>query len=401
MKSEKHVVIAYHFFAHYRSPVLNEIANSEQFNYIFVGGKADPYAQNKAVIKSSTIADSDKFFEAKCYTFLKKRLLLQPKLLLLPFKKSVSQIIYLGNPRWPMTWISSIIARLMGKKVFFWTHGLYGKETPIKQKVYQLFYKIPHGLMLYGHMSKCLGIQAKLPADRLYVIYNSLDYDKHTHIRKTILQDEIDKTKKELFPDNKDPIVIASARLTKKKNFKLLLEAVICLKNKGHHVNVLLIGDGPEKSSLQKMAEEGGININLYGSCYDEETLARLLMASTVTVMPGEVGLTAMQSLVYGIPVITHDDYAMQMPEWEAVIPGKNGDLFTRNDLGSLTHAIEKWTQKDCDYNRIREDCYRIIDRFYNPQMQLKCIEYALEGQPANDLYASALPIGLQYSPKR
>ena len=42
-----------------------------------------------------------------------------------------------------------------------------------------------------------------------------------------------------------------------------------------------------------------------------------------ITVSPDKVGLTAIHSMAYGRPVITHDNMDRQGPEVEAVIPGR------------------------------------------------------------------------------
>src|SRR5439155_1448825 len=107
-------------------------------------------------------------------------------------------------------------------------------------------------------------------------------------------------------------------------------------------INVLLVGDGPEKESLQSMAARLRIPVKFFGACYDEATLARLTMVAHVTVSPGKIGLTAMQSLAYGTPVITHDDHTAQGPEWEAILPGRTGALFHAGDVRHLASVIKE-----------------------------------------------------------
>ena len=45
-------------------------------------------------------------------------------------------------------------------------------------------------------------------------------------------------------------------------------------------------------------------------------------MAANVTVSPGPIGLTAIQSLTYGVPAITNDEFSTQGPEFETIEPG-------------------------------------------------------------------------------
>jgi glycosyltransferase involved in cell wall biosynthesis len=110
-------------------------------------------------------------------------------------------------------------------------------------------------------------------------------------------------------------------------------------------------------------------------------------MAAHVTVSPGKVGLTALQSLAYGTPVITHDDPEAQGPEWEAIMPGRTGDFFRRGDVADLARVIRAWTREPVLAPAIRSECPRLIERFYNPVFQRRAIDRAVSGAPADDLF--------------
>ena len=123
----------------------------------------------------------------------------------------------------------------------------------------------------------------------------------------------------------------------------MLFEAAAVLQADGCPVDVLIIGDGPERSRLEMIAKNKNINAVFYGACYEETTLARLIMSSNVMVIPGAIGLTVMHSLIYGTPVITHDDPDEQGPEWEAIKSGINGQLFKKGDSSDLAKKIRVW----------------------------------------------------------
>lgn len=83
------------------------------------------------------------------------------------------------------------------------------------------------------------------------------------------------------------------------------------------------------KQQLQQQVKSYNLanNIWFYGACYDEIKNAALIYNADLCVSPGNVGLTAMHSMVFGTPVITHNDFKWQMPEFEAIEPGKTGDF--------------------------------------------------------------------------
>ena len=162
----------------------------------------------------------------------------------------------------------------------------------------------------------------------------------------------------------------------------MLIKAASILNDRGCPCNVLLIGDDSEREKLNKLVMEEGIadRVCFYGACYREEEIAPLIMLSEVCVSPGEVGLTCIHSLVYGTPVISHDNFDRQMPEYEAIRPGHNGDFFKCGDLDHLVCTIRKWLKTDRRRNEIANTCHEVIDRYYNPQRQLESINNAIHG---------------------
>lgn len=118
-----------------------------------------------------------------------------------------------------------------------------------------------------------------------------------------------------------------------------------------------------------------------YGSCYDESVLSDLVFESDLCVSPGNVGLTVIHCFSYGTPVITHGNFAYQMPEAEAIIPGKNGDYFEMDSIEDLGKKIHKWFDSNNTKNRneIRKNCYKVIDEKYNPYYQSRLIDKVLK----------------------
>ena len=152
-------------------------------------------------------------------------------------------------------------------------------------------------------------------------------------------------------------------------------------KNGTVKVNCLIIGDGQMRSQLEKRVLEYHMedSVWFYGACYNAEDLAHLVSCCDICVSPGNVGLTAIECLSYGTPVCSHNDFSNQMPEFEAIIPGKTGDFFKRNDISDMAKVVENWLirypkkSKECI-----NACYDIIDKKYNPYYQINVLKNAL-----------------------
>jgi glycosyltransferase involved in cell wall biosynthesis len=228
-----------------------------------------------------------------------------------------------------------------------------------------------------------IGIKNGFSEDSLYVVYNSLDYETQKTIMAQVKEDRLKHIREEFFSHSDVPVLICTGRLNKSKGFEFLLNAMSELQDQGFRTCLLLVGDGPEWEPLAQIVSDLSLTVHFYGACYDENQLAELIMSANLTVAPGQVGLTAIHSLTYGIPVITHSDPANQGPEWEAIVPGKTGDLFRRGDVHDLASTIHKWCLHPWPDEDARRQCIAVIDHFYNPHFQRQVLNRAVAGLPA------------------
>ena len=264
-----------------------------------------------------------------------------------------------------------------GPKVFLWTHGWYGKESKFQRIIKKFFFSLADGLLLYGNYAKegliKLGVQEK----KLFVIHNSLDYDVQLANREHISETTIYKN----HFNNNHPVLIFLGRLTKIKHLDKLLDAVSILNRRDEKANVVFVGDGEMKDSLQKYAENLGLSetVWFYGECFDEKRNAELLYNADLCVAPGNVGLTAMHSLMFGCPVLTHNDFKWQMPEFESIKEGETGAFFERDNVISMATKISAWIKgPGKERDKIRKACYSEIDNYWTPEYQIDVIENAI-----------------------
>lgn len=262
-------------------------------------------------------------------------------------------------------------------KIIFWTHGWYGRESFIKKIVKKIFFAPADKILLYGNYARNLMIEEGYPTGKLLTIHNSLDHHKQVQIRNEIKPSEIFK---EHFHNDNFTIAFIG-RLTKVKQLDLLIEAIFLLKKQKNNYNVIIIGDGEERELLKKITKEHGLDENVwfYGACYDEKQNAELLYNADLCVSPGNIGLTAMHALVFGCPVLTHNNFAWQMPEFESIKDGITGTFFKQHDKRDLASSISKWFRDNKDKREIiRQACYDEIDNFWTPEFELEVLKKAL-----------------------
>lgn len=289
--------------------------------------------------------------------------------------KEYDKYLMLGTPMCVSLWELCIFLKLFrpNKKIYFWTHGWYGKETITERIIKRCFLHLADELFIYGNYAKDLLLKQGFKSEKMHVIHNSLSYDVQMELRKQMHPTEIYK---EHF-GNDNPVLIFIGRLTPVKQLNMLVQAVADLKDKKQLYNLVFIGDGPERLKLEKMVTDYELldQVWFYGACYDEAINAKLVYNADLCVAPGNVGLTAMHTLMFGCPVITHNDFRYQMPEFEAISPYHTGNFFNRGDQKSLDNVICEWFVVNGKRREsVRHFCYKEIDTKWNPYFQMRVI---------------------------
>lgn len=294
-------------------------------------------------------------------------------------KKDYTDIILQGDIYSITMWTMLVLSKLYRKNIYLWTHGAYGDESFLKRKISVLNTKLATGILLYGNHARELLIKWGVSEKKLHVIYNSLDYDQQLKLRKNVQSSNI--FNEHFGNDNKNIVFIG--RLTKVKKLDQLINTIALLKKDGLNCNLTFVGDGDIKKELLELSKQLGVESNVwfYGACYDEAKNAELLYNADLCVSPGNVGLTAMHAMMFGCPVISNNNFLTQMPEYEAIKEEVTGSFFEENNMDSLSKSIQKWFSAHSDREMIRESCYRVIDKKYNPHIQVKKIEQIINNQ--------------------
>lgn len=289
------------------------------------------------------------------------------------FSKRYDAYILTGNPGIRSNWVIALVARLLGRPVYLWTHGLYGDEKGLKRWKNLTYLRLAGHLLLYGERARRLLLDAGFPAERMAVIYNSLDYERQCVLRSRIGDRGFIRN----YFGNDLPLLVFVGRLTEVKRLDLLLAAMTRLERQGMPCNLVLIGDGPQRDRLAARAEADGLvdQVWFYGESYDEHLIGTFLYHSAACVSPGNAGLTAIHALTFGTPVVTHGTAERQMPEFEAIRPGVTGTLFEEGSVDSLAGAIRPWlAATEAERAATREACEATIEAKFNPERQMEVL---------------------------
>lgn len=362
--------LIYNFAPHYRKGIFTLIDREYDCTWYFGDEKTDIKPLDLSLLHDAHIVNNRRIFgsyywQQGCFSLL--------------FQKRFDTYFILGDTHSLTSWALLYAKKLLcpRKRIYVWTHGWYGKEGWLKRLMKKAYYKMTDGVFLYGNYARGLMIQNGFDGSKLFTLHNSLDYHRQLELRALCKDTGICRT----HFNNANPNLVFIGRLTATKRLDLILDAMATLKDKGEYYNLILIGDGTEKTALQQKAEQLHIanNVWFYGACYDEAENAELIYNADLCVAPGNVGLTAMHSMVFGTPVATHDSFEWQMPEFESIQEGITGTFFKRNDVSSIATSISRWFSDHTDREAVRTACYHEIDTQWTPEFQISVIKEHLQ----------------------
>ncbi len=139
-------------------------------------------------------------------------------------------------------------------------------------------------------------------------------------------------------------LVPSAGRLAKEKNTQTLFRALEILHQRGHNeFHLLVIGDGPQRSKLQKLQRRIG-NISWISYCADSVDLARYYRAANLFVHPGvqeTFGLVALESQACGTPVV-----GIRGSYMDRIICHDQKSWAQKNSPDALADAIEDFSAK-------------------------------------------------------
>lgn len=295
-------------------------------------------------------------------------------------KDEYNQYLMMGHSRNLSTLCFLLLKKLFypRKKAYLWTHGLYGKESKVELLWKKWLFGLADELLIYGDYACNLMVDAGFKPERLHAIHNSLSYDVQLDLRRKMTRSRIYET----YFGNNHCVIIFIGRLLPVKKLNLLVEAVALLKQRGHCYNMVFIGDGSESDKLKGLTDKLNIKnqVWFYGACYDEKVNAELIYNADLCVAPGNIGLTAIHVLMFGCPVVTHNDFSYQMPEFEVIKSDLTGGFFEKGNLVSLADVIQCWfSTHDANRDIVRDDCYKEIDTNWNPKYQMEVIKSIIQ----------------------
>jgi glycosyltransferase involved in cell wall biosynthesis len=259
-------------------------------------------------------------------------------------------------------WLSLIISKVLKIPTFSHGQALYNKPNPslIQKLMFKIATSLSSQYICYTEFSKQTLLNIGINKNKLFVMDNTIvNKTPVTPVKKT------QKTQRLFY----------LGRLREGCNLELLFSALSKLNQDGYALGVDILGDGTQRTELEKTAKSLNLDIKFYGAVYDDQTIADLSMNSTIGIYPGDAGLSIVHYMSLSLIPIVHEDVTKHMgPEPSYIINGENGITFKRNDSDSLALSIKQVIDNPEASKTIAQKAFETYESLANPTMAEKLI---------------------------
>lgn len=261
-------------------------------------------------------------------TFIANQLAVQFPLPEVVFSSTIAVLEF--NPRILSNLWIMICRRKLGRATVLWGHGLSRRlNSPSWAKTIKKWMASESdALIFYSDKGKQDFGSLGIPSEKLFVAYNSVDVQGIGQMDAPAFSQRLH--------------ILFIGRLVIGKKIELLLQGFTsALPRLPAGTKLNIIGDGPHRSNLVAYAKELGClhRINFVGEITDERLLSQYFSQSLLSVYPTAIGLAAIHSLAYGVPILVAKNEP-HGPEVEVLVEGRNCEYFSADDAGDLAKKI-------------------------------------------------------------
>jgi glycosyltransferase involved in cell wall biosynthesis len=340
----------------YRARFFEELAKVKRINFTFLFGKAPNYMKHAAFSKPEDLSIF-KFdyrflplvsYQGKIPTdpFHWKRSFKMFPTLLFEILKGKYDVIIADGAIYPDLVPLLIGCKLTKKPFIVWSGGNMRDNAPrltdplIKKIVYVLVsyvYRRCNAAIAYGTGTKEFLSFLGMNSGKIFIATNTVDNFFFEEMPKTNRK-KIEMLRKELdLRDKKVILYVGSLELRKK--LETLLMTFEKVRTTQHETSLLIVGDGPDKDRLLKLCNKKALNRDVkFVGKVDYFDVPLYYSLSDVFVLPSQGGITVMEAMASGKPVIVSEECNALYSVPGIVRPNENGFIVKKGDF----HSIEK-----------------------------------------------------------
>ena len=189
-------------------------------------------------------------------------------------------------------------ARLFHKPIWIWWGGTIHTERDVdlfRRLVRRVFQLVGDRWITYGQSSTEYLLSLGVKRDRILQSQNSVD------------ENQFRADAEPAWMIQPRPVVLHVGRLVELKGIRSFLDAAAILQRKGYEFSMLLVGDGPDRQTLEHQAREIGLkNVHFQSAQFQEKMLA-VYRSADLAVFPtlqDVWGVVANEAILAGVPML-------------------------------------------------------------------------------------------------
>jgi glycosyltransferase involved in cell wall biosynthesis len=275
----------------------------------------------------------------------------------------------------------SILKHLFRFKLVLWNGGVphrdktkvleYARKIDAKKlgfPTFRTFLKHCDGFVLYSNNAKSFFREYfSIPEEKMFVAPNSPDTNLYWKIREHMAENGSGTEIKQRYSPNGEKILLTLGRLNKERRLDLLLKAYRKISGEYPDVPFVIIGDGPERTPMEKLSCDMGLkNVFFTGEIYDDTELAKYFAYAYA--YAGIASLAVKIAMTMGVPVVGFD-YGLEV---HAVRDGVTGFVVPFGDWEMLADKILFLLKNEETRNSFGRAAESIVQEEINLDMMVK-----------------------------
>jgi glycosyltransferase involved in cell wall biosynthesis len=268
-------------------------------------------------------------------------------------------LIMEANPRYLATGSAVSWMHARGRKVIGWGLGappLSGPASGFRQMRRIHFLRQFDALIAYSQRGADEYASLGFSPEKIFVAHNSVSPAPTTPLQPSTF--------------NLQPCILFVGRLQARKRVDWLLRACAEMGSKPH---LVIVGDGPERASLESLAKEVYPSAEFIGTKHGVE-LKPYFTEADLFVLPGTGGLAVQEAMSYGLPVIVAKGDGTQ----DDLVRVGNGWQITPEDYPALVTAMKNALSDVARLRMMGEESYRIVSEEINVEKMVETFVRAL-----------------------
>lgn len=269
-----------------------------------------------------------------------------------------------ANPRYLHTPCAIRWMRTRGRPVIGWGLGappISGPLASLRSQSRKKFIQRFDTMITYSKAGASEYANLGFPKERIFVAPNAVTPPPTHPLPDRPNPEEVQKVQ-----------VLFVGRLQERKKLDNLMIACSQLPE-ALQPKVVIVGDGPDRLRLTKIAEKFYPGIIFTGALYGEN-LAKQFRLADLFVLPGTGGLAIQQAMSYGLPVIAAQADGTQAD----LLREANGWQIPADDITALKNTLEKALADKAALREMGAESYRIVSEEINVNQMVRVFIDAL-----------------------